>query len=122
MFDVPVAGIPDNVIEPLFVTEQELVPSAAVRSVPAVPVILMLPAKLLKRVTGVSAQAVEPPMTAIVITSKAKSFNEYLSDTLRHNSKPVQVLKNSSLIKKLQINLKNQTRFIFINKFRIREK
>jgi hypothetical protein len=46
------AGTPSNCIEPLVVTEQELV---AVRSVAPVPVMLMLPAKLRNKVTGVSA-------------------------------------------------------------------
>lgn len=50
-------GTPDNVMEPLVVTEQGLVASFAVRKVPAVPVILMVPARLSKSVTGAADAA-----------------------------------------------------------------
>jgi hypothetical protein len=51
------AGTPSSCIELLLVTDEEevVVPSAAVRSVPPVPVMLILPAKLFNRATVVSA-------------------------------------------------------------------
>ena len=57
MITVAPAGTPDKFMVPLFVTAQESTASDCVRSVPPVPVILMLPARLSYKVTGVSEKA-----------------------------------------------------------------